>query len=136
LRKKPYRFWTNPTLAAVILASLAGTYLDLFFVGKQFYHFPIRLMPDVFSINIGFTLIVLPVMIFVFLKMMNQVNKWGKAGLILFISLLMPIFEKFAEVLGWFEHSEKWEHLYTSFGYLVFLTIIYLFYDWMEKRKS
>ena len=45
----------------------------------------------------------------------------------------MPIFEKFAEVFGWFEHSDEWKHIYTFFGYLVFLSFIYLFYRINEK---
>ncbi len=135
-RKKQYRFWNNPSLAAVCLASLLATYLDLFFVGKHIYRFPMRPMANIFSINIGFTLVVLPVFVFVFLRVMSQVNKWGKMGLIIFISLLMPIFEKLAEVIGWFDHSEDWEHLYTVFGYLLFLPLIYSFYSWMAKRKG
>ncbi|WP_066256338.1 CBO0543 family protein [Neobacillus drentensis] len=134
--KKRSRFWSNPSLTAVFLATLVATYLDLFFVGKDIYRFPMRLMKDTFSINIAFTLGVLPVLVFLFLQAMNQVNRWGKVGLILFISLLMPIFEKFAEVIGWFEHTKNWKHLYTFFGYLLFLTMIYLFYTWMEKRKD
>ncbi|WP_257208705.1 CBO0543 family protein [Bacillus sp. AFS031507] len=134
--KKPYRFWTNPSLAAVFLASLLATYLDLFFVGKHIYRFPLRPMPTIFSINIVFTLVVLPVLVFAFLRVMDQVNKWGKLGLIVFISLLMPILEKLTEVFGWFEHSENWSHLYTFFGYLLFLTIIYFFYTWMAIRKG
>ena len=93
-------------------------------------------MEDTFSINIAFTLVVLPASVFVFLLVMNQVNSWGKVGLILFISLLMPIFEKLAEVIGWFDHAENWKHLYTFFGYLLFLTIIYSFYRWMAKRND
>jgi hypothetical protein len=93
-------------------------------------------MKDTFSINIAFTLVVLPVLVFIFLEAMNQVNRWGKVGLILFISMLMPIFEKFAEVMGWFEHTANWKHLYTFIGYLLFLTLIYLFYTWMKKRKG
>jgi hypothetical protein len=93
-------------------------------------------MPEIFSINIAFTLAGLPVLVFVFLSIMNQLNKWGKAGLILLLSLLMPILEKLAEVIGWFEHSEKWEHLYTSLGYLIFFTLIYTFYAWLKRRNG
>jgi hypothetical protein len=95
-----------------------------------------RPMPTIFSINIAFLLVVLPVLVFVFLRVMDQVNKWGKVGLIVFISLLMPIFERLSEVMGWFEHAENWEHLYSFFGYLLFLTFIYSFYCWMAKRKG
>ncbi|MEH7307734.1 CBO0543 family protein [Neobacillus drentensis] len=134
--KKRSPFWNNPTLAAVFLASLLATYLDLFFVGKHLYQFPKRPLPTIFSINIAFTLVVLPVLVFVFLWVMDQVNKWGKAGLIVFISLLVPIMEKLAEVMGLFKHSESWEHLYSFFGYLLFLSTIYVFYCWIGNRKG
>jgi hypothetical protein len=117
-------------------ASLLGTYLDLFFVGKKFYEFPVRLLPEVFSINIAFTLMVIPLFVFLYLQLMMQVNKWGKLGLVLFVSLLMPIFEKLAEVCGWFVHSKEWNHLYTFFGYIAFLSLIYLFYQWVETKKG
>ncbi|WP_338112629.1 CBO0543 family protein [Paenibacillus dendritiformis] len=78
---------------------MLGTYLDLYFVGKGLYHFPHRLLPEIFSIHIVFTLIGLPILTMVFLYSLSQVNRWGKAGIILFVSLLMPIFEKRAERL-------------------------------------
>ncbi|MEH7076793.1 CBO0543 family protein [Neobacillus drentensis] len=134
--KKRSRFWNNPTLTTIFLSSILATYLDLFFVGKQMYHFPIRPLPEVFSINITFPLAGVPVLAFVFLQVMSRVNKWGKVGLIVFISLLMTIFEKFSELIGWFEHASTWNHLYTFFGYLLFLTIIYSFYRGLEKRKG
>ncbi|MGG1679180.1 CBO0543 family protein [Neobacillus sp. NRS-1170] len=122
-------------MACAVLASLLGSYLDLYFVGKGLYQFPQRPLPEVFSINIAFTLAGLPILVMVVLYCLSQVNKWGKAGVILFVSLLMPILEKLAEELGLFVHSEAWKHFYTFVGYLVFLTIIYRCYMWMEKHK-
>ncbi|EKN65290.1 hypothetical protein BABA_20881 [Neobacillus bataviensis LMG 21833] len=119
-----------------MLASLLGTYLDLYFVGKDLYQFPMRPFPEIFSINIAFTLVGLPLLVLIFLRTVSQVNKWGKAGIILFVSLLMPIFEKLAEVLGLFVHADGWQHLYTFFGYLLFLTIITLFFEGMTKQNS
>ncbi|MFJ7730111.1 CBO0543 family protein [Neobacillus sp. NPDC097160] len=123
-------------LVSMVLASLLGTYLDLYFVGKQLYQFPMRPFPEIFSINIAFTLVGLPILVMIFLRCISQLNKWGKAGVILFASLLMPIFEKLAEELGWFVHANGWKHLYTCFGYLLFLTIITVFYEGMAKRNS
>ncbi|MFK9092807.1 CBO0543 family protein [Bacillus salipaludis] len=123
-------------LASMVLASLLGTYLDLYFVGKQLYQFPMRPFSEIFSINIAFTLVGLPILVMIFLRCISKLNKWGKAGVILFVSLLMPIFEKFAEELGWFVHADGWKHLYTCFGYLLFLTIITVFYEGMAKRNS
>ncbi|WP_281177274.1 CBO0543 family protein [Peribacillus loiseleuriae] len=61
-------------LPSILLASLLGTYLDLYFIGKGFYSFPIRPMSTVFSINIAFTLIGLPLLIGVFLYACNKMN--------------------------------------------------------------
>jgi len=135
LPKKRLTFWNKEYLAAAVLAALIGTYLDLYFVGKGLYEFPTRLMPKIFPINIAFTLFGLPILTIIFLNLLSQVNKWGKLGLILFASLLMSIFEKLAERFGLFIHSEHWQHLYTFFGYLMFLTIVSRFYFWMKKRS-
>ncbi|MFL1674578.1 CBO0543 family protein [Paenibacillus dendritiformis] len=99
LPKKRFTFWNKDSLACAVLGSLLGTYLYLYFVGKGLYHFPHRLLPEIFSIHIVFTLIGLPILTMVFLYSLSQVNRWGKAGIILFVSLLMPIFEKRAERL-------------------------------------
>nr|WP_263326240.1 CBO0543 family protein [Neobacillus sp. Marseille-Q6967] len=135
LRKKSFLSWIKEFAPAVILASLLGTYLDLLFVGKNLYTFPHRPFPEVFSVNIAFTLMGLPIMIFFYLYVMKQLNIWGKIGVTLFISLTMPVFERFSELLGFFKHSDDWEHIYTFFGYFVFLTIIYQFYHWTNNRK-
>jgi Ca2+/Na+ antiporter len=103
-------------------------------VGKGYYQFPFRPFPEILSINIMFTLIVLPLMTLIVIRTIDHLTNWGKAGVILLVSLLMPIFEKLAEILGLFSHSEDWKHLYTFFGYLLFLTIILVFHEWMKKR--
>jgi hypothetical protein len=71
-----------------------------------------------------------------FLRTISQVNKWGRVGIILFVSLLMAIIEKSAEIFGLFAHSARWEHLYTFLGYLFFLTVISFFHDWFDKEKG
>ena len=118
----------------VFLAILLGTSLDLYFVGKKMYMFPIRPFPEVFSFNIGFTFVALPILVLVYLNMMNRVSKWGRVGIILLLSLLMPIVERFSELFGLFEHADEWKHIYTFYGYLVFLSIILLFYRLTNKE--
>jgi hypothetical protein len=134
--KKRLAFWNKDSLTCAVLAALLGTYLDLYFVGKGLYHFPHRLLPEIFSIHIVFTLIGLPILTMVFLYCLTQVNRWGKAGIILFVSLLMTILEKLAERLGVFAHSDKWMHVYSFFGYLLFLTIISGVYFSLKKRSG
>lgn len=119
-----------------MLAALLGTYLDLYFVGKGLYLFPQRPLPGIFSINITFTLFILPCFVMFFLYYLSWVHIWGRTGIVLLISLLMPILEKLAEKLGFFTHSDKWHHLYTFFGYILFLSLIATFYHWMGKRPS
>ncbi|WP_413309752.1 CBO0543 family protein [Bacillus sp. 1P10SD] len=136
LPKKRYTFWSKQYVACIVFASLLGSYMDLFFVGKQLYKFPIRPFPEIFPINIVFTLVGLPILVYIFLQSISKVNKWGRAGIILFVSLLMSIFEKLAEVLGLFVHSARWEHLYTFFGYMFFLSVISFYHDWIEKTKD
>ncbi|MEH7392220.1 CBO0543 family protein [Bacillus sp. JJ1503] len=112
---------------AILLASLIGTYLDLFFVGIGMYSFPKRFLPDVFSINIVFTLIGLPLFIVFFLFMMNRINVWKKAGFIIVLSLLMACVEKLAEEIGFFIHKDSWKHWFSFCGYIIFLICVYLF---------
>ncbi|MFD0713547.1 CBO0543 family protein [Paenibacillus sp. GCM10027626] len=123
------------SFVCAVLASLLGTYSDLYFVGKGLYHFPHRLLPDIFSIHIVFTLIGLPILTMVVLYCLSQVNKWWRAGLILLVSLLMPILEKLAERLGMFAHSDQWMHEYSFFGYLLFCTIIWGGYSWLSSDR-
>ncbi|MED4229240.1 CBO0543 family protein [Neobacillus cucumis] len=120
-------------LGSMVLASLIGTFLDLYMVGKGYYQYPLRPFPEIFSINIGFTLIVLPLMTLIVLRTIEHLTNWGKIGVILLVSLLMPIFEKLTEMLGWFTHTEDWKHIYTVFGYFLFLTIVLAFHEWMRK---
>lgn len=123
-------------LAGGVLGSLIGTYLDLYFVGKGMYEFTFRPLAAVFSINIGFTLVVLPILMAVFLYVIAGLNKWGRMGVILFVSLLMPILEKLAEVLGLFKHTVEWKHIYTFFWYLLFLSVVTAFFQWLEKEEK
>jgi hypothetical protein len=118
----------------LMLAVLLGTSLDLYFVGKNMYMFPIRPFPELLSFNIAFTFLGLPVLVLVYLNMMNKVTKWGKVGILLFLSLLMPIFERFSELFGLFAHSSEWKHIYSFFGYLVFFLFIFLFYRLTNKE--
>ncbi|CAH0120834.1 CBO0543 family protein [Paenibacillus sp. CECT 9249] len=135
LPKKRSAFWNKDSFACAVLASLVGTYLDLYFVGKGLYHFPHRLLPEIFPIHIVFTLIVLPLFTIVFLYCLSQANRWGKACMILFVSLLMPMLETVAERLGMFIHSDQWMHLYSFFGYFLFFTAISGVYLGLRKQE-
>ncbi|MCQ6276311.1 hypothetical protein JMM81_15420 [Bacillus sp. V3B] len=123
-------------MPAILLASLLGTYLDLYFVGKGLYSFPMRPFPEIFSINITFTLVGLPLLIGFFLLICHKVTLWKKVGLILVLSLFMSIIEKKAEAWGLFIHHESWKHIYSFMGYTLYLTVIYSFYSWLKRIRS
>ena len=89
-------------ITTMIFSCLIGTYLDLYLVGKGLYSFPKRPFPDIFSINISFTLIVLPVLVGVYLIICDKLTNLKKMVFILSISLMMTVIEKQSEVLGFF----------------------------------
>jgi hypothetical protein len=115
-----------------MLVVIIGTYLDLFFVGMGMYSFPNRLFPNVFTINIAFTLFVLPIFTFVLLliiKNMTPIKRWI---CLLLTSLMIASMERLAESLGYFIHSEQWKHIYSFIGYFVFMAGIWGFYRWIK----
>ncbi|PGX37362.1 hypothetical protein COE29_30765, partial [Bacillus cereus] len=60
----------NEFLALVVtifLSSIIATCLDAFFVHKQIYSFPARPFSSTFSVNIAFTLFVLPILTVIFI---------------------------------------------------------------------
>ncbi|MFD2682257.1 CBO0543 family protein [Bacillus seohaeanensis] len=136
LPKKQSPYWIKNMvnlIPSLLLASLLGTYLDLFFIGKGLYSFPIRPMSSIFSINIAFTLIGLPLVIGVFLYVCNKINFLQKVGLIIIFSLLMAVVEKLAEAVGLFVHVDGWKHLYSFYGYIIYLSVIYTFFHWSKR---
>lgn len=133
LRKRPF-FFKRSKLSAyvstILFATLIGTYLELYFVGKEFYDFPKRPFPEVFSINISFTIIGLPLFVFLFLYLAEKVTPFIRVLLIITISLFAPAIEMQAELLVFFHHNESWNHFYSFFGYFLFLIIVWRFYQW------
>ncbi|OLS39940.1 CBO0543 family protein [Bacillus sp. MRMR6] len=132
--RKSSRSWIKEYTPAVMLAGLGSTALDLYHIDKNLYMFPNRPFPELFSINIVFTFGILPILIFVFLYLMQQVSKWGRAGIILFLSLVMPVAERFFELLGYFEHNDHWQHINTFFWYLILFAFCYTIFLWNNKE--
>ena len=134
-RKKPFSSrikQNNPFLLSILLGTFIGTYLDLYFTGKGVYSFPVRPLPSIFTINILFTLFGLPFLTGIFLHISNKINGLKKSGLILLISLFMAITEKQLESFGFFSHHESWLHIYSFFGYMMYLTLIQYMYRWLK----
>jgi predicted membrane channel-forming protein YqfA (hemolysin III family) len=117
----------------MLLASWVGTYADLILVNKQLYAFPVRPFPDLFAINILFTWILLPLGTAVFLSCIERMRSLHRIVFILVASMAMSLVEPLAEQLGLFAHREEWSHLYSVFGYLVFLSGIWKFHRWLHR---
>ena len=133
LQKKSFPPSNKSLLTTMIFSSLIGTYLDLFFVGKGLYSFPKRPFPEVFSINVLFTLLALPVLMGAFILICRKLNKLKKALFILSLSLLITVLEKQSEALGFFVHHDSWNHLYSTFGYTFYFIFFYWFYQWLNR---
>jgi hypothetical protein len=95
-----------------------------------------RPFPEIFSINITFTLIGLPLLTGFFLLVCQKVSVGKKVGLVLVLSLLMSMAEKKAEAWGLFIHHESWKHIYSFIGYIFYLTVIYSFYQGLKKEGN
>jgi hypothetical protein len=117
----------------MIVSSLIGTYLDLWMVGKGLYTFPIRPYPTIFSINILFTLCVLPISIVIMIYFFKRINGWLQLLWLIIISIGLSILEHFSERLGLFIHSNDWKHEYSILGYFVFLLLNWFLYKFLYK---
>ncbi|MBP3040816.1 hypothetical protein J9303_15095, partial [Bacillaceae bacterium Marseille-Q3522] len=74
-------------MSAILVATLVGTYLDLYFVGKGYYSFPHRPMPAVFSIHVFYTLIGVPIISGGFLYLCSKMKILQRVLLIFLLSL-------------------------------------------------
>ncbi|MFB4165302.1 CBO0543 family protein [Alteribacillus sp. JSM 102045] len=120
VNNKPYAY-----IITALFASLAGTYLDLIFVGKGIYHFPIRLFPEIFTINIVFTLFFLPLFTILFLFVAKRVHFFIRWMIILITGAAIFFIEQITEQLGWFVHDTDWSHVYSFIGYMLFLFMVW-----------
>ncbi|EIJ82937.1 CBO0543 family protein [Bacillus methanolicus] len=125
---------------SIVFASWAGTYLDLYFVGKNLYEFPVRPLSEIFSINIAFTLIGLPIITAIFLFFAKRIEGWRRWGLMIVGSAVASMGERLSEYSGFFLHTEEWNHSYSFFGYLLFLVMIWNVFKWtnigLSKKMS
>ncbi|EJV81879.1 MULTISPECIES: CBO0543 family protein [Bacillus cereus group] len=120
-------------LVTVLLSSIIGTCLDAFFVHAQIYSFPVRPFSSIFSVNIGFTLFVLPILTIIFIQISKTLSAVSRTLFIILIGICASIFEQVAERLGLFVHNGNWHHAYSSFGYIIFFSLIWKLYTWMQK---
>ncbi|MFK4424483.1 CBO0543 family protein [Bacillus mycoides] len=123
-------------LVTVLLSSIIGTCLDAFFVHTQIYSFPVRPFSSIFSVNIGFTLFVLPILTIIFIQISKTLSAVSRTLFIILIGLCASIFEQVAERLGLFVHSTDWQHSYSLFGYMLFLFFIWKVYQSIINKNG
>ncbi|WP_412059615.1 CBO0543 family protein [Metabacillus idriensis] len=112
-------------ITLALFSSFVGTYLDLIFVGNGMYEFPVRLFPEIFTINIVFTLFILPLFTVLFLFVAKRLQPFTRLIMMLIISVVIFFIEQITEQLGWFIHHSEWNHAYSFFGYMLFLIIVW-----------
>ncbi|KYZ65576.1 CBO0543 family protein [Bacillus sp. GZT] len=137
LQRKMFSFEKKNSLFAlvvtILLSSIIGTCLDAFFVAKQIYSFPVRPFSSIFSVNIGFTLFVLPILTIIFIQISKTLSVFSRILFIVSIGICASIFEQIAERLGFFTHSVDWNHTYSLFGYMIFFSFIWEVYHFIQK---
>ncbi|MFD1168184.1 CBO0543 family protein [Oceanobacillus caeni] len=135
-RKRPYYRRSQRIksyVSTIILASLIGTYLDLLLVGAGLYSFPSRPFSEIFTINILFTLCILPLFSLIIIFVLKRLHKLLRYLFLFICSLVAYIAEQTAERLGLFIHSMDWKHEFSLVGYFLFLIVIWMFYKWFES---
>ena len=123
-----------PYLPPVLAASLIGTYLDLYFVGKGIYAFPNRPLSGIFSINIIFTLFGLPLLSMAFLSISSFLKNREALIFILILSSIMTFGEMAAENFKFFAHHPDWKHIYSFIGYNIFFILLYFSFNKLKRR--
>ncbi|MFB5660943.1 CBO0543 family protein [Alteribacillus sp. HJP-4] len=139
LPKKPSSSDQNKKRSAFLLtaltAALAGTYLDLYFVGNGLYHFPARPFPEIFPIHIVFTLAALPIITILFLITASCLQPAARMILGLLMCIGAAVGEQISEQLGWFAHHPAWKHSYSFFGYMIFLMIMWQIFKYFSRSR-
>ncbi|WP_144614425.1 CBO0543 family protein [Bacillus cereus] len=120
-------------VVTIVLSFIIGTCLDAFFVAKQIYSFPVRPFSSIFSVNIGFTLFVLPILTTIFIQISKTLSAVSRILFIVSIGVCASIFEQVAERFGLFIHSVDWNHTYSLFGYMIFFSFIWKLYHFIQK---
>ena len=139
LQRKTSSFEKKNNLFALVItilfSSIIGTFLDAFFVAKQMYSFPVRPFSSIFSINIGFTLFVLPILTTIFIQISKTLSTVSRILFIISIGICASIFEQISERFGFFIHSLDWNHTYSLFGYMIFFSFIWKVYYFIINKR-
>ncbi|WP_408006329.1 CBO0543 family protein [Pseudalkalibacillus sp. A8] len=125
-----------PYFVVVLAGTLSCTYLELLFSGLGFYSFPQRPFPQLFPIDIRFTLIGIPVLTSFVLFALTVLEKQSRIVFIVVISFIMMVGEMVGEKVGLLEHSAHWSHVFSFFGYMLFFMMLWLLFKWSVRKIS
>jgi hypothetical protein len=128
----PKRPFFYKLVVTSFLAIIIGTYLDLYFVGIGMYSFPQRLFPEIFTINIAFTLVILPLFTYLVMLIIEKLTPIKRWSFLVVTSIFIASIERLSESYGFFIHSLQWKHIYSFFGYLVYIFGMWRVYSWIK----
>nr|WP_279626563.1 CBO0543 family protein [Halobacillus karajensis] len=120
-------------LFTMISASLLVTYIEIWLITQNYYIFLTRPFPNVFPIDIRFTLLVIPAFTLFALWVMKSVSGLTRFVFIFLASVLAMVLEPVMEDIGVIAFSSKWKHIYSFFGYAAFLLLIQSIHDWVRR---
>ncbi|RFU65205.1 hypothetical protein D0466_04685 [Peribacillus glennii] len=121
---------------SMLFASWLATYLELILTGTQLYTFQARPLTNIFSIDIRFTLIGIPVMTLFCVTALSWMNLLQRTLFLILIGLAMMLFEKISGRLGWIGYSDQWQHMYSFLGYPAFILVVFFFFTWCESARG
>jgi Kef-type K+ transport system membrane component KefB len=75
-----------------------------------------------------FTLLVLPLVTAISLACLHRMRTWQRRLAILLFGIIAAFVEQLSENLGWFAHSSEWRHIYSFFGYILFMSLVWRFH--------
>ncbi|WP_407681745.1 CBO0543 family protein [Pseudalkalibacillus salsuginis] len=125
-----------PYIVVVLTSALSCTYLELLFTGLGFYSFPQRPFPQLFPIDIRFTLIGVPVVTSLVLFALTILEKQARIVFLFVTSFIMMVGEMISDNIGLLVHSPQWSHAFSFFGYMLFFMMIWTIFKWTARKTS
>lgn len=120
----------------MILASWVATYLELYLTGKGYYTLTYQPFSDIFTINILFTLLAIPLLTAIIIRITDEMELGQKVLLLTVISATLTLSEKILGQTKWISFSDQWQHGYSLVGYFLFFFGMTAFFGWLEKEDK
>lgn len=71
-----------------------------------------------------------------FLYIAKRIERWRRWGVMVVASAAASAGERLSEQIGFFLHSEEWNHMYSFFGYFLFLAMIWNVFKWTNSGSA